>query len=69
MLNAILHAKIEQHIANRYKYIRKHIGVGILKRKRKLIDIQVIIWPRCASRSYWHLGSHIGPRAFILENI
>ena len=30
-----------------------------------LIDIyiQVIIWPRCASRSYWHWGSHIGQRA------
>ena len=25
--------------------------------------IQVIIWPRCASRSYWRWGSHIGPRA------
>ena len=25
--------------------------------------IQVIIWPRCASRSYWHWGSHIGHRA------
>ena len=25
--------------------------------------IQVIIWPRCASRSYWHWGSHIGLRA------
>ena len=21
------------------------------------------IWPRCASRSYWHWGSHIGLRA------
>ena len=25
--------------------------------------LQVIIWPRCASRSYWHWGSHIGLRA------
>ena len=33
-------------------------------------DKKVIIWLRCAaSRSYWHWGSHIGPRAKSLRPI
>ena len=27
--------------------------------------IQVTLWPRCASRSYWHCGSLIGLRAYM----
>ena len=34
-----------------------------LKRQKSLrgCNKKVMIWPRCASRSYWHWGSHIGP--------
>ena len=35
----------------------------ILQTSLSVCNIQVIIWPRCASRSYWHWDSHFGPMA------